>query len=68
MYAFPGELKFRPGEHERPIAINLMNDPTGETRHFKVKLTGLQGRDKLGNMDECNVTITNEASMCFAVS
>ncbi|XP_077973499.1 uncharacterized protein LOC120348632 isoform X2 [Styela clava] len=57
-----GQLEFRPGEAERPIPVGLINDPTGETRHFKVKLMDLQGRDKLGDISECRVRITNQAT------
>ena len=56
-----GKLKFKPGEAERTIRIPLINDPTGETRHFYVILNKVKGRDKLGDVTECKVRIASEA-------
>lgn len=58
----PGKLKFKPGEAERNIHIPLINDPSGESRHFNVRLDDVKGRDKIGDNDTCHVTIDNEAS------
>lgn len=63
-----GKLKFKPGETERTIRIPLVNDPTGETRHFYVILDKVKGRDKLGDVTECKVKISSEASKLSTIT
>ena len=64
IYLFSGKLKFKPGEVERTVHIPLVNDPTGETRHFFVTLDDIKGRDNLGDVTTCKIKIASEASKC----
>nr|XP_018671881.1 G-protein coupled receptor 98-like isoform X2 [Ciona intestinalis] len=63
-----GRLKFKPGESERSIRIPVNNDPTGDDRHFLVRLQEVKGRDKLGDVIMTRVKITNEATPPSVVS
>ena len=50
------------GESEASIKIPLVNDPSGTSRHFVVKLVKVVGRDQMGDKTNCKVNIVNKAS------
>ena len=59
-----GIIKLKVGEAEGVIAIPLLNDPSGENKKFTVKLAGVEGRDKLSDKTNCDVTVTNLTGKC----
>jgi len=57
-----GVLSFNPGETTKKIMIPVENDPSGQQHQLNVSLDDVvEGRDSIGSLKQCVVTIRSEA-------